>query len=137
MSEITIRKAELKDLAAVRELQAAGELVFSYGPIDPEEITDEKSIAGVAESHGEIVGIIVGEKLAGPWSVAHYLVIRRDFRGGAVARELGQWFLGTSKAMGVQHVLAYADVGNPRLINLYKYFGFAAGGTYVELTKEI
>ena len=143
MSEIIVRRAGPKDFKAVQEIQTAGgvEMLTNGGPVEVADmelhIGDENGIFGIAEIDGEIVGFIYGEKLIDRWAFAHYFAVRPDYRGSEVFRRLGEYFIKQSKALGAKYIFGYADSHNERLIKFYKYFGFAAGGTYVELIKEI
>ncbi|MCL2338959.1 MAG: GNAT family N-acetyltransferase [Proteobacteria bacterium] len=143
MSEIIVRSAEPRDFKAVQEIQrAGGAALLTNGDVISldhmaDQVADPCGIFGVAESDGEIVGFIYGEKLTAPWSLASYFAVRPDFRGTDAYKKLGQWFVDESKKHGVQNVLLYADAGDERLVNFYKHFGFNAGGTYVEMIKEV
>jgi len=141
MSEIIVRDAEPLDLPAIQELQIQGDILTGGRPMDMDDAglrtKGDGWIFAVAEIDGRVIGFIHGERLSGNWAIAHYFAVRRDFRGTDVFRRLGQYFIEKSKTVGADHILAYADVGNPRLLNFYKYFGFNAGGTYVEMIKEI
>jgi len=94
-------------------------------------------IFGVAEAYGQVVGFVYGEKLTGAWVLASYFATRPDYRGSDVHVKLGAWFIDQAKNRGAKHIFLYADADNKKLINYYNRFGFFAGGTYVEMIKEI
>ena len=145
MSGITIRRAEPRDFAAVQELQRSTHLMLTSIqsgiaiPVEDMEmqISSPNGIFGIAQSGGEVVGFIYGEKLAARWALASYFAVRPDYQGSEVYKKLGEWFIAESRNRGVKYIVSYADSDNKRLINFYKRFGFAAGDTYVEMVKEI
>lgn len=143
MPEIIIRKAEQKDFSAVQNVQLTGGDALLTNA-DAIEIVDMEmqakspnGIFGVAESDGKIIGFIYGEKLSARWALSSYFVVIPEYRGTTAAHDLGEWFIAQCKSRGVKYIVCYVDKENQKLINFYQHFGFDAGGTYIEMVKEI
>lgn len=143
MSEIIIRRAEQKDFLNIQKVQLTGGETLLTNE-DAIEIADMElqvkspnGIIGVAESDGEIIGFIYGEKLAARWALSSYFVVLPEFRGTSAAHDLGEWFISECKSRGAKYIVCYVDKDNKKLINFYQHFGFNLGETYVEMIKEI
>ena len=140
---IIIRKAEPKDFRAIQKIQLeGGDALLTCGEVidiaDMElQSKSDTGLFGVAEVNGEVIGFIYGEKMDGRWAIGHYFAVKKDFRGTDVYQKLGEWFINQARSMDAKFICLYAESGNDKLINFYKRFGFNAGGTYVEMIKEI
>ena len=128
MSEVLIRRMELKDLDAVTAIEAATfARPWSRNSFERELTNNAAARYLVAETDGQVVGY------AGAWIIldeSHVtnIAVEESFRGNGIGKKLTAGLLQYLSNLGAAYATLEVRVSNERAQNMYRGLGFVSVG---------
>jgi phosphinothricin acetyltransferase len=147
---LTVRKAELKDLAAITEIYNQA-VLHTTATFDTQTKTIEKQKAWF-EKHGDRYPVLVGledNKIVGWASMSAWsdrlayadtaeasIYVREGYRGKGTGRKLSEAILKAGREAGLHTAIARIAEGNDASIHLAESMGFKHIGVMKEVGRK-
>jgi len=133
---VTVRIAQPADISIIQELDTFGtsppreihrDLEKYFGSLDP--TMHERNVIFLAEQDGQAVGkaeLVLPPAGAPPVAYIRRVVVRPEWRGRGIARQVLQAALRAARTEGIRFVDLHVWEGNIPAIRLYEALGFKA-----------
>lgn len=136
-----IRPATHTDLNDCHALCKVPELKTPAGNYPPrfwiDAIIKEKQIALLALEEEKPIGFVMGERIAGNWSLLHLMVVSKTYRNKGVGTDLLHAFEYEVKKRKLGGIVTYAYGGNKKTLQFFVKNKYLKGATVIECIKPL
>lgn len=138
---VKVRKATLKDCTILVEMAKLPELKTPSGYYPSLEwfkvIVKEKQILLVAEDKKKLIGFVMGERIAGDWSILHLMAVDPTWQGKGIGKILIQEFEKECIKRKLGGVILYGYQHNEKTIDFFVKAGYNKGSPVIEFNKHL